>query len=119
MEKESVPISVRNLSVAYHRKPVLRDVSFETPEGKLIGIVGPNGAGKSTLIKSILGLLPLTSGQVRIYGKRYEERRVAVHRRLRPSAGIRRLGFPDRCAGCRPDGAVRTAGVAAAARESG
>lgn len=78
MEKESVPISVRNLSVAYHRKPVLRDVSFETPEGKLIGIVGPNGAGKSTLIKSILGLLPLTSGQVRIYGKPYQEQRSIV-----------------------------------------
>ena len=78
MGNESVPISVRNLSVAYHRKPVLRDVSFDAPEGKLIGIVGPNGAGKSTLIKSILGLLPLSSGQVRIYGKRYEEQRSIV-----------------------------------------
>ncbi|MFC4078338.1 metal ABC transporter ATP-binding protein [Salinithrix halophila] len=69
------PVSVRDLSVAYHRKPVLRDLSFDTPEGKLIGIVGPNGAGKSTLIKAILGLLPLTSGKVEIYGKPYREQR--------------------------------------------
>ncbi|GAX89972.1 metal ABC transporter ATP-binding protein [Effusibacillus lacus] len=66
---EHPPVSVKNLTVAYHRKPVLKDIEFTIPEGKLIGVVGPNGAGKSTLIKGILGLVPTVSGQVEIYGK--------------------------------------------------
>ena len=71
-------VSVENVTVAYHKKPVLREVGFEAPEGKLIGIVGPNGAGKSTLIKGILGLVPLASGNVNIYGKPYKEQRNLV-----------------------------------------
>jgi manganese/zinc/iron transport system ATP- binding protein len=39
------------------------------PQGKLIGIVGPNGAGKSTLIKAVMGLLPLSSGYVKLFDK--------------------------------------------------
>ncbi|SEN35000.1 metal ABC transporter ATP-binding protein [Lihuaxuella thermophila] len=72
------PVSVRNLSVAYHRKPVLREIDYDAPEGELIGIIGPNGAGKSTLIKAILGLLPLASGEVRIYGKPYAQQRQRI-----------------------------------------
>ena len=39
----------------------------------MVGIVGPNGAGKSTLIKAIMGLLPLSSGWVKIFGKPYRK----------------------------------------------
>ena len=39
------PVSVHDLTVAYHRKPVLWDVDLDIPEGKLIAIIGPNGAG--------------------------------------------------------------------------
>ncbi|AJY75811.1 metal ABC transporter ATP-binding protein [Paenibacillus beijingensis] len=67
------PLVVRDLSAAYQKKPVLRHVSFEAPEGKLIGIVGPNGAGKSTLIKASLGLIPRLTGEVLVYGKPYKE----------------------------------------------
>jgi manganese/zinc/iron transport system ATP- binding protein len=69
------PLEVHDLTVAYHRRPVLWDVDFAVPEGKLMGIIGPNGAGKSTLIKAALGLVPLASGWVRIYGKSYDEQR--------------------------------------------
>jgi len=75
---KAAPISVRNLSVAYQRKPVLRDVAFDAPEGKLIGIVGPNGAGKSTMIKASLGLIPRLSGEVSIYGKPYRQMKSMV-----------------------------------------
>lgn len=66
---------VHDMTVAYHRRPVLWDIDLAIPEGKLVGIVGPNGAGKTTLIKAALGLVPLASGKVEIYGKRYEEQR--------------------------------------------
>ena len=66
------------MTVAYHRKPVLWDVDFDAPEGKLIGIIGPNGAGKSTLLKAVLDLIPKASGRVLIYGKPYRHQRNLV-----------------------------------------
>ncbi len=72
------PIEVHDLTVAYHHRPVLWDIDLEFPEGKLIAVVGPNGAGKSTLIKAIMGLVPLASGHVKIYGKPAEQGRTSV-----------------------------------------
>jgi len=72
------PLSVHDMTVAYHRRPVLWDVDFDAPDGKLIGIVGPNGAGKSTLIKACLELIPSASGRVTVYGKPYREQRDRV-----------------------------------------
>jgi manganese/zinc/iron transport system ATP- binding protein len=63
------PLSVHGLTVAYHRKPVLWDVSYEAPDRRLVAIVGPNGAGKSTLIKACLGLVPKAAGSVEVYGR--------------------------------------------------
>jgi len=71
-------LEVHDLTVAYRRKPVLWNVDFEIPEGQLVGIVGPNGAGKTTLIKAILGLAPLASGRVDIYGEPYAEQRSLI-----------------------------------------
>jgi manganese/zinc/iron transport system ATP- binding protein len=68
-------LEIHDMTVAYHRKPVLWDIDLAVPEGKLVGIVGPNGAGKTTLIKAVLGLLPLASGKVEIYGQPYDKQR--------------------------------------------
>lgn len=76
--EEQIPFSVQHMAVAYHKKPVLEDITFTVPEGKLIGILGPNGAGKSTLIKAALGLVPSLSGDVKIYGKSYKEQRKRI-----------------------------------------
>lgn len=73
-----LPLVIQDLTVAYHRKPVIWDVDLTIPEGKLVGIVGPNGAGKSTLIKACLNLIPRTSGKISIYGSTYEKARKRV-----------------------------------------
>jgi manganese/zinc/iron transport system ATP- binding protein len=75
---KSMPLVVRDLTVAYHRKPVIWDIELAIPEGKLVSIVGPNGAGKSTLIKACLDLIPRTSGEVSIYGEPYIKERKRV-----------------------------------------
>lgn len=72
------PLQVENLTVAYHQKAVLREISFTVPEGILLGIVGPNGAGKSTLIKAVLELVPKARGTVFIYDKSYKANRKLV-----------------------------------------
>lgn len=74
----SHPLAIHDLTVAYHRKPVLWDIDLDIPEGKLVGIVGPNGAGKSTLIKACMDLIPRASGEIAIYGKPYKKQRSQV-----------------------------------------
>ncbi|MCG8450122.1 MAG: metal ABC transporter ATP-binding protein [Pirellulales bacterium] len=73
-----IAFEIHDMTVAYHRRPVLWDIDLQIPEGKLVGIVGPNGAGKTTLIKAALGLVPLASGKVEIYGKGYDRQRHLV-----------------------------------------
>ncbi|MFT4689280.1 MAG: manganese/zinc/iron transport system ATP- binding protein [Limisphaerales bacterium] len=68
-ESAEPPLEIHDLTVSYHKKPVLWGVDLVIPKGKLIGIVGPNGAGKSTLIKAAMGLMPLNSGWVKVFGK--------------------------------------------------
>jgi manganese/zinc/iron transport system ATP- binding protein len=74
----TAPVSVHDMTVAYHRKPVLWDVDLDVPEGSLVGVMGPNGAGKSTLLKAVLDLVPKASGRVLIYGKPYRQQRHLV-----------------------------------------
>jgi manganese/zinc/iron transport system ATP- binding protein len=74
----SPALEVHNLTVAYHLRPVLWDVDFAIPPGVLVGVVGPNGAGKSTLLKAVMGLLPLASGEVKLFGGSLAEHRQRV-----------------------------------------
>ena len=64
-----VPLEIHDLTVAYHKRPVLWGVDVEVPAGQLVGVIGPNGAGKSTLIKAAMGLLPVSSGWVKVFGQ--------------------------------------------------
>lgn len=67
---KTIPIvSIKELSFRYASEPVLDRVGFDLLKGDYIGLVGPNGSGKSTLVKSLLGLLPLQSGSVEVFGK--------------------------------------------------
>lgn len=61
-------LDVRHLTAMYDRHVVLRDISFVVPAGAYVGIVGPNGGGKTTLIKTLLGLITPTSGEIRVFG---------------------------------------------------
>jgi len=72
------PLAIHDLTVAYHRKPVIWDIDLNIPDGSLVAVVGPNGASKSTLLKACLNLIPKTSGRIHIYGKPYTENRKLV-----------------------------------------
>lgn len=78
INSEQAVLEIHDLTVTYSRKPVLWGVDLTLPKGKLIGVVGPNGAGKSTLIKSCMGLVPLSSGYVKLFDQPLENVRDQV-----------------------------------------
>lgn len=53
-----------HISIGYEGKDILKDISFEVKKGDYLYIVGENGAGKSTLMKTILGLIAPTKGEI-------------------------------------------------------
>ena len=57
-----------NVDVAIQSVQILRKVSLELPTGTMAGLIGRNGAGKSTLMKSIMGILKVSSGTVSFDG---------------------------------------------------
>ena len=61
-------LQLSNVSFRYMKKPILQDVSFSIPVGRIIGLVGENGSGKSTLLKVLTGLLRPSSGEVLLNG---------------------------------------------------
>lgn len=71
-------LEIHDLTVSYDKKPVLWGVDLSIPTGALCGIVGPNGAGKSTLIKSVMDLIPLNSGYVKLFNLELDEVRSRV-----------------------------------------
>ncbi|HBH22161.1 MAG TPA: manganese ABC transporter ATP-binding protein [Cytophagales bacterium] len=77
-EAKNPVLEIHDLTVTYHKKPVLWDIDLTIPAGSLTGIIGPNGAGKSTLIKTIMGLIKPSSGYSKIFDKPLDEVRKRV-----------------------------------------
>lgn len=61
-------VEIEDAVVAYGESPVLDGVSLAVRQGEVVAILGANGSGKSTLIRAALGLVPLISGQIRLFG---------------------------------------------------
>jgi ABC-2 type transport system ATP-binding protein len=64
------PIAVENLSKQFKRGVhAVRDVTFEVPQGVVLGLLGPNGAGKTTTMRMVMGLIYPTGGNVYVFGQ--------------------------------------------------
>ena len=61
-------ISTEALGKRYRRRWALSECSLSIPTGRVVGLVGPNGAGKTTLLHLAAGLMPATTGTVRVLG---------------------------------------------------
>ena len=66
---EAEALVLHDLSVAYGRHLILKDVSAEIHRGQVVGVIGPNGGGKSTLLKAIVGIIPVLSGTITVLGR--------------------------------------------------
>ena len=62
-------LELKQVRAGYGAINVLWDVSLTAQSGKLTTIIGPNGAGKTTLLRAIMGLLPVTKGEITLDGK--------------------------------------------------
>lgn len=71
-------LQVKGVTVAYDGRVALRDATFTVLEGERVAVVGPNGAGKSTLLKAIIGLIPVESGSVELFGCNPQRERVPI-----------------------------------------
>ncbi len=67
-QKTGPIIEVRNLQRRFGDFYAVRDVSFKVQRGEIFGLLGANGAGKTTTFRMLCGLLPLSSGEVRVAG---------------------------------------------------
>src|SRR5690554_858880 len=77
-DNKNTVLEVHDLTVSYDQKPVLWGIDFSLPEGKIAGIIGPNGAGKSTLLKSIMGLIPKSSGYIKLFHQELDQVRQRI-----------------------------------------
>jgi branched-chain amino acid transport system ATP-binding protein len=77
-------LELRGVSVRLAAFVVLRGISLTVPPGRVVGLVGRNGAGKTTTLRSVVGLVPLVAGEIRVAGR--DLRGVAPHRR--PALGV-------------------------------
>ena len=75
-------LELRNLAVGYSGKVLLKKVNLEVFQGDFIAIVGANGSGKSTLVKTILGLVPAVSGEVKFSEMAKREAKCEAGRRV-------------------------------------
>ena len=64
----SAAVTITHAAVSYGGREVLQDVTMNVPSGAVVAILGANGSGKSTLIRSVLGLVPLTRGDIQLFG---------------------------------------------------
>ena len=67
---DRLALEVQDLVAGYEPGlPIVRGASLAARPGEVVAVLGPNGSGKSTLVKAIVGLLPVTAGTVRLFGR--------------------------------------------------
>ena len=62
-------LRLANFSAGYGRVPVVRDISLEIADGRIVGLLGANGAGKTTLMRAVSGLATAQGGRVVLSGE--------------------------------------------------
>lgn len=82
-------LSMRGIRVRYDQKTVLEDFSTKIRPGEKVALMGPSGVGKTSLIKAILGLVPITGGEISVD----QNRKVNVHTRRESVAYLSQTPF--------------------------
>lgn len=71
-------LQIENLNTGYNGVSVVRGLNLTVNEGEVVALLGPNGAGKTTTLLTTSGLVPVISGDVKVFGKSVSGRRPHV-----------------------------------------
>lgn len=124
------PLSLSNVTKRFGYFTAVQNLSFEVPEGKIIGFLGPNGAGKSTSLRLALGVMNPDEGQAHLFGAPPNQKTLAnvgflpeergLYKKMTPRATIAYFaqlkGLSSREAFSRADDLLETSGLGASAR---
>ena len=75
-------VEVKNLKKSYGLKEAVKGISFKIKDNEILGLLGPNGSGKTTTIGMMLGLLKPSYGEIIIDGKKIEENRIEILKKI-------------------------------------
>ena len=75
-------VEVKNLKKSYGFKEAVKGISFKIKDNEILGLLGPNGSGKTTTIGMMLGLLKPSNGEIIIEGKKIEENRIEILKKI-------------------------------------
>jgi amidase len=78
----SALLKVQGLHASYGKVPVLHGIDLEVVEGEILGVLGHNGMGKTTLLKTLMGIIPATAGQMVFDGEDLTNMRSSARARL-------------------------------------
>ncbi len=78
-------LEIRNLSKAYGKRYVVRDVNISVRTGEIVGLLGPNGAGKTTTFYMIVGIITPKQGDIMLDGE--DIRKLPMYRRAKKGIG--------------------------------
>ena len=94
MTEPVAALETSGIYAAYHRQPVLEDVSLVLPQQQWTAIIGPNGAGKSSLLKLVIGTLVPLRGELKVLGQSPATQRRAGHIAYMPQQEQMEWDFP-------------------------
>jgi zinc/manganese transport system ATP-binding protein len=77
-QADTAALVFEDLSVVRGGRLIWSSSTFEVPAGGVVAVIGSNGSGKTTLLEVILGLVPVSSGRVRVFGKRPGENNSSI-----------------------------------------
>lgn len=89
-------VAFDRVTLALGGREILNGVSFDIREGEFVAVLGPNGSGKTTLMRSVLGLVPVSAGTIRVLGEPVQRGNPGVGylpQLHRPQDGLRLSGF--------------------------
>ena len=75
-------VEVNNLKKNYGLKEAVKGISFKIKDNEILGLLGPNGSGKTTTIGMMLGLLKPSNGEIIIDGKKIENNRIEILKKI-------------------------------------
>ncbi len=75
-------VEVKKLKKNYGLKEAVKGISFKIKDDEILGLLGPNGSGKTTTIGMMLGLLKPSNGEIIIDGKKIEDNRIEILKKI-------------------------------------